>query len=533
MTQLDVAEVESAQDANSLECLYFYLTAAEDQSAAPDKQADEGYALPMHAVREIIRVPELNAVPLAGAHVMGVTNLRGSVLPVVSLRELVGLRHGQLTKHSRIVVLRGRNPLGLWVDWVEKVAWVPEARLDTSELVRHKAQHRLLAGFVRPDPEAEAGETRLRRLLNATAIEAASLSPGIDAGESISRGHGQAGTEEQIKAEQQYTCFELGSQLYALAISQIKEVVRVPAQLEPVSGMPAHVMGVLALRDLMIPLVHLTRLYGLPHSDLSSEARVVVVPVGARDGQLFVGLVVDRIRHVVNRSEDQVQPVPETLGSLPGFQDMHGMLRYDDNADSLAALIDTRRLLKQGAFQDALAAVEDNEVTANAADDHRDERQIVVFRLGDEEYGVAIEATKEILRVPDTLTRVPQAAHFIEGVINLRGMVLPIIDLRKRFDMTPSERHHQQRIVVLNLQGQRTGFIVDAVREVASVPLDSVEAAPPLSPQQSSLITEMVNLAASDRLILLLDTGRLVSEQEARKLAQVSAERSQSETTDD
>lgn len=152
---------------------------------------------------------------------------------------------------------------------------------------------------------------------------------------------------------------------------------------------------------------------------------------------------------------------------------------------------------------------------AEIDDTHIDDRQIVVFTLDDEEYGVRIEAAKEILRVPESLTHVPKADTAIEGVINLRGMVLPVIDLRKRFGLAVVERHHRQRIIVLNLDGRRTGFIVDAVREVLKVSDSDIEASPPLSDRQNRVISEMASLTDDKRLILLIDVSRLLDQWQA------------------
>ena len=85
-----------------------------------------------------------------------------------------------------------------------------------------------------------------------------------------------------------------------------------------------------------------------------------------------------------------------------------------------------------------------------------------MFRLMDEEYGVPIDAVQEIVRVPELLTRVPKTPAFIEGVINLRGAVLPVVDQRRRFGLPGAERNDRQRIMVFTISGVRTGFIVDS-----------------------------------------------------------------------
>ena len=98
------------------------------------------------------------------------------------------------------------------------------------------------------------------------------------------------------------------------------------------------------------------------------------------------------------------------------------------------------------------------------------DEQFIIFRLGHQEYGLPIAAVDEIARPPDHITRLPKAPAFIDGVMNLRGSVVPIVDLRRRFELTSTEPESAQRILVLAVGGGRTGFMVDGVSEVMKVP---------------------------------------------------------------
>jgi purine-binding chemotaxis protein CheW len=147
-----------------------------------------------------------------------------------------------------------------------------------------------------------------------------------------------------------------------------------------------------------------------------------------------------------------------------------------------------------------------------------DEEQFVVFRLMDEEYGVPIESVQEIVRVPDELTRVPKTPDFIEGVINLRGSVLPVVDQRRRFGLPGIERTDHQRIMVFTIKGIRTGFIVDSVSEVMRISARFIDGAPKLSSEQQRLIRRVANLEAQKRMILLLDIDELLKIEELEAL---------------
>ena len=150
-----------------------------------------------------------------------------------------------------------------------------------------------------------------------------------------------------------------------------------------------------------------------------------------------------------------------------------------------------------------------------------DEEQYVIFRVADEEYGVPIDVVQEIVRIPDQLTRVPKAPAFIEGVVNLRGAVLPVIDQRRRFALPDMARNDRQRIMVFTIRGLRTGFIVDSVSEVLKILRSQISSAPDAAANEESAISRVANIVAAKRMILMLDVERLLSptETHAMKLA--------------
>lgn len=100
--------------------------------------------------------------------------------------------------------------------------------------------------------------------------------------------------------------------------------------------------------------------------------------------------------------------------------------------------------------------------------------QLVTFSIGEEEFGVNILKVQEIIRTME-ITKVPRAPEFVEGVINLRGKVIPIIDLRRRFGLVPKAHDKNTRIIVIEINNIIVGFVVDAVSEVLRIPASTVE----------------------------------------------------------
>ena len=135
--------------------------------------------------------------------------------------------------------------------------------------------------------------------------------------------------------------------------------------------------------------------------------------------------------------------------------------------------------------------------------------QLVTFSIGEEEFGVNILKVQEINRTME-ITKVPRSPEFVEGVINLRGKVIPIIDLRRRFGLSSKPEDKDTRIIVIEINSVIVGFVVDAVSEVLRIPASTVEPPPPVvAGVESDYISGVGQL--KDRLLIMLDLDRLLS----------------------
>src|ERR1700694_5901561 len=133
--------------------------------------------------------------------------------------------------------------------------------------------------------------------------------------------------------------------------------------------------------------------------------------------------------------------------------------------------------------------------------------QVVGFRIGNETYGVRIAAVREIVRVPE-ITSVPSAPDLIEGVINLRGKIIPVMDLRKRFGQTEVQSDKKNRILVVELDNKLIGLIVNAASEIVKIPPPGNEAPGRLFAEGESCYVPRVG-KLKGRLIILLDISKL------------------------
>lgn len=151
-----------------------------------------------------------------------------------------------------------------------------------------------------------------------------------------------------------------------------------------------------------------------------------------------------------------------------------------------------------------------------------DETQLVIFKLGNEEYGVNIMQVKEIIRMA-SINKVPQVPQFVEGIISLRGEILPIIDLREKFRLPKKEKNRSTRILVINLDSTTIGGIVDEVSEVLRIQNSAIRPAPPVIKGMNSDYLLGIG-QIGERIIILLDLAKILKTSEMVKIKEIAEE---------
>ncbi len=487
--------------------------------------AGEMFAVPLAEVKEIIRVPDVVRMPLSPPALLGLANLRGTVLPVLDLRRLFNLPEVAVDDASRVVVLDQGQPVGLMVDRMANVVTVDAERVEPVDRVRATIDTDLLTGMIKDGD----GKTivmiidvarTIGRNFELLATGAGSMRQNDVVPLATS---GDATGQPDVADEEQLVSFMVDGQEYAFPIGDVQEIVQLPEAITPVPNAPGHVLGVTTLRSRILPLVSLRALFGMHDQALSDANKVVVVSVadGERE-RVSVGVVMDMVKAVLRVNRALVEPVPFTLGQSGGHGDIRAICRLEDGRRLVSVLgaegmfdLDVLRGLRG----DDAATTETTQEEGVMAIEIADDAQFVVFRLMDEEYGVPVEAVREIVRVPDQLTRVPRSPDFVEGVINLRGTVLPVIDQRRRFGLDEVERSDRQRIMVFTIEGRDTGFIVDSVSEVRRIATAVISPAPELSGERGRVVQGVANLHDQRRMILLLDMACLVEPEEDEALS--------------
>lgn len=486
---------------------------------------DEMFAVPLADVREIIRMPTVVRMPMSPPALEGLANLRGTVLPVVNLRSVFNFEPVDHNDATRVVVFDQGCPVGLVVDRMANVVTVETGDIESADTIQSTVDTNLLTGMIK----SRDGTSMVMILDAANTIRRQFRDLGAntrDNGARLSNGQhmevaATATSAESAIDENQLVSFDVAKQEYAFPIEEVQEIVQLPDHVTAVPNSPAHVLGVITLRNRLLPLVSLREMFGLPAADANDANKVVVVSLGVGTGT-SVGVVMDSIKEVLRVSHSDIEDLPELLARNRSLNDIQSICRLDDgkrlvsilSAGRMFSVAEVRKLIG-GEIEGSQTMIHDKEAAATEDDD---EEQFVVFRLANEEYGVPIDSVQEIVRVPEALIHVPNSARSIEGVINLRGSVLPVIDQRRRFGLEGIERNDRQRIMVFTIAGVRTGFIVDSVSEVMRIGARFIDGAPKLSAEQQKLIRRVANLEAQKRMILLLDVNQLLDLKEVEAL---------------
>ncbi len=463
------------------------------------------YALPAETVAEVIRIPSTARVPQAPSALIGVANLRGAVLPIVSLRAMLDLEAEQ-DGAARAIVLDGGAPVAIVVDAIEGLVTIDAERVETrsAQLGLERGEH-LSGAIPLGDDKGAAKILDVQALLAGTFARRAR--PGNSNG---ARGISTSRTPEAAAEEREaFVTFVVANQEFALDLDLVQEIIALPHAIASAPHVDNAVAGIISLREQLLPLVSLRDLLGFAPAPVSeARAKVIVASVGGG----LVGLIADRARAVISADPALIDPVPPVIQARSGGESRIKSIYRGEEGRRLVSILAPDQLFRE----DVMKSLGEVRSTTQPSEIARtgEERKFLVFRLGQDEFGLPVEAVVEVARAPDRVTRVPKAPKFLEGVINLRGAVVPVIDQRQRFDMPRLEHGDGRRLVVVQTGRHRAGLIVDTVSEVLRTTADAVTDAPDLTEDIARLVYGVVNVEAEGRLILILDPAELLTRAE-------------------
>jgi purine-binding chemotaxis protein CheW len=413
----------------------------------------EEFAFQMERVREILRVERPSEVPGTPKHVLGVLTVRGNILPVVDLRVLLGLNSLEAEVVAEAAGLSTR--FKAWLTAAAVTGRAGAGKLDASgaETVR-----KWMA-------DCTTSSATLMEILSKMRTANDRLLRGVAQTQSLIAG-------EPLKAQ---ACFQQEVEISAQLVIKLLEEFQVSVK-----------------------------------ENIREDQRLIVVQT---QGSLLA-LLVDKVREVLNMPKRQIDP-PQNLSENRNVE-LSGVAKLE-NGKRLILLLDADHLVQDQELQ-KLGAVA-SETSANESQKHQvggasatlDEQQFVTFRLGDGEFGIPIAKIQEIDRA-SKMTRVPRTADYVDGITNLRGEVVPVINARKRFNLPMKEADERTRVIIMELGGVKTGLLVDSVREVLN--LATKDISPPPASLSTTIDRQYISgigkVDGDKRMIVLLDVEKIL-----------------------
>jgi purine-binding chemotaxis protein CheW len=463
------------------------------------------YAVPAASVSEVVRLPSIARVPQAPRSLIGLANLRGAVVPVASVRALLGRDETAATAASRLIVLDGTSAVALAVDEVSRLVRIAREKIGTTEAEIASETGERLRGVFESNSEV-VKILDIPELLRQAFVSSAQRRQTADT-TAVSQAPAPAPAEA---IRQRLVTFDVAGQEYALPLDAVREIVSIPEHLTYLPGSDDAVRGVMPYRDGLLPLLSLQRLLALPATAAPREQALIVSV-----GDTMIGFIADRMRAVISVDAQRVEKVPPVLAARAGGETRIKEV-YRAANDRLISILAPERLLREDVMQRLVqgdAAMRPTREGRSSVSEAV-ELRFLVFRLDNDEFALPIEAVDEVARVPDQITRLPKTPKFLEGVINLRGEVLPVIDQRRRFDMPPSTTTAGKRLIVVRTERHRAGLIVDGVSEVLRCAPDKIKPSPDLTGDARGVVQSVINLESSNRILLLLDPSELLTRAE-------------------
>lgn len=462
--------------------------------------ADESYGIDIMHVQEIIKKPAITFVPQAPEYVEGVANLRGQILPVIDTRTKFGMTRLGADSAARVIVVDADGKtVGLNVDSVSEVLRVSQKVIEEAPpSLSEGIKQAYLSGVVKLDEG--------QKLVMVLDVEALCSIGQREFGEAVAQ-PGRRSTAEKREAalceEMQIVSFMVGGEEFALEIDKVKEIIRFP-EIIKVPGVPEYIKGIIALRDSLMPIVDLRTRLQTGDDSITDSTRVVVADV---DG-IPMGLTVDKVYEVASVPISCIFTPPQLI-SGGGGKNITGIIRLDEGR-RIIMLLNLLDMVSSEVMEEIQKEGQASfEVGENQDALPVGEEQMVVFKLADEQFGVRINQVQEINRL-SRITKVPRAPHYLEGVVNLRGDVIPVIDLRKRFKLESKEHSQFTRIIVSDVNKKKAGIIVDEVLEVLRVPGRCMEEAPDIV-QDNGLKKYLEGIAnLENRMVMMIDLENIL-----------------------
>ena len=448
---------------------------------------EEFFGIDSNEANQILRVPPITPMPLTQEALRGIVVLNGKVVPVIDLKVLLGKEPvASDQEESRIITVKvAQQEYAIVVDEV-----IDAINFTAENFEESAPDEKLVIGFYKYEDE-------LIQLLEVAEIIQDDMIESFEPLEVEQLMESQTSTLEQESetTTQRYLFFRAGSESYAVSIDLVAELIFVPETITPIAGSDAVSLGAITLRDAIIDVIDFNMLFGFEAVD-QSDLRARLLILGSEEKKL--GLCVADVIAIKDIATSNMEAITMT-GSENRIEALY------KEGEKIVSIISSIYLKEQ---------IDNYCVSTQSLQDEEHEngnetmRELAVFALGNEEFAFDIEGVQEIISYQE-VTPMPESKEYVEGVINLRGAIIPVINLPKKLNFEPKITE-KSKIIVCTIEGEHVGFLVDDVNDIMFIEDRYVA----VSKNSQSITKATISLDGGRRVILELRLDRIISKED-------------------
>ena len=458
----------------------------------------EEYGIRTSHVSEVVDTPVIRRIPKAPPFVAGVANIRGRIVPLVNVAARFGSPDAAEGDLQKLVLIQLSDALyGLMVHGPTEIMDLSEEMIELVNPMMVAKDTPFIAGIAQH-------QERLMYLLDLEAVLHAGLDIDEEKRDAYQRFTASRGQRLQQTASGDYRSYlslSISQEEYGIELSRLREVILTNA-VEPIGTDSGDVFGIVRANEGVFPVLDMQRKFGLrtvPHTDGS---RVVIVDTG----ESAYGMLVNAVNDVLTVAGEEIRTPPAVISRddaahIQGVAMLHA-------GERLVLLLDETRILT-GEEMDVLAEMDDTGGTQGnqekATTQEGDALSFLIFRVADVDLALELQDISEVAsyRKP---TVVPKAPAFVSGIISVKGEMVSVLDLRKRFDLPPEKATPSARIIVVRKQDAAYGIIAESISGVLTISENDISSTPEtVKGIDSRFIEGLIAERETDRVFVILN----------------------------
>lgn len=415
----------------------------------------ELFGVHIDVVQQIISPPTIAHIPRTPEYFLGILNLRGDMISAIDLRILFQLPKISPNSDQRIAIMDFHNSrLGVLVDIIEGVVNVDLGQVRPIPPLLDPKMTEYLIGSFQVNEQTTMLLLDQELLIDPKDFECQEIShqdrTSTDSGDLIA-----------IENELVLLGFELLGEQYVLEVKDVDEIIQLPS----ITQVPraSHIIeGVFNLRNEIIPIIRLTRRLGLPDTEITKDANVLVVNLAG----VKLGIIVGTIQEVLRIRESEIKPLPNNVtGELA--EHLEGIIQNESNGQhTIQSVLLLDRLFSAEELQ-RIADFQAKEMQAFHVEENGEEILLLLrFKIAGDLYALRVLQVHQIINLLDALP-VPQAPSYVQGIINVRGEIITVLDIPRLLNSPNPLDTKQAKIIIVETKERKVGFLVEEIVGIA------------------------------------------------------------------